>query len=171
MKADLRYSGLDQKVLMRSDGTSVYMTQDIGTAILRFRDFPNIEGQVYTVGNEQDYHFKVLFLILTKLGYAWAKKCYHLSYGMVDLPSGKMKSREGTVVDADDLMAEMVEDARMQTLELGKIEEMDAAEVNQLAEIVGMGALKYFLLKVDPKKRMLFDPAESISLQPIPNSP
>ena len=162
---DLTADGLDQKVLLRSDGTSVYMTQDIGTAILRFRDFQSIEGQVYTVGNEQDYHFKVLFLILGKLGYAWAKKCYHLSYGMVDLPTGKMKSREGTVVDADDLMNEMVEDARRQTQELGKVEEMDAAEIDQLAEIVGLGALKYFLLKVDPKKRMQFDPKESISLQ------
>ena len=122
---DLTADGLDQKVLLRSDGTSVYMTQDIGTAILRFRDFPNISGQVYTVGNEQEYHFKVLFLILGKLGYEWAKQCYHLSYGMVDLPSGKMKSREGTVVDADDLMQEMVEEAERQTRELGKIEDLN----------------------------------------------
>ncbi len=162
---DLTADGLDQKVLLRSDGTSVYMTQDIGTAMLRFHDFPKIEGQVYTVGNEQEYHFKVLFLILGKLGYAWAKKCYHLSYGMVDLPSGKMKSREGTVVDADDLMAQMVEDASAQTLELGKTEGMSQQEIAALTEMVGLGALKYFLLKVDPKKRMLFDPNESISLQ------
>lgn len=162
---DLTSDGLDQKVLLRADGTSVYMTQDIGTAILRFRDFPKIEGQVYTVGNEQEYHFKVLFLILNKLGYDWAKKCYHLSYGMVDLPSGKMKSREGTVVDADDLMEEMVRDAGAQTAELGKTEGMTAAEIGALTEMIGLGALKYFLLKVDPKKRMLFDPNESISLQ------
>ena len=162
---DLTADGLDQKVLLRSDGTSVYMTQDIGTAILRFRDFPKIEGQVYTVGNEQEYHFKVLFLILAKLGYAWANKCYHLSYGMVDLPTGKMKSREGTVVDADDLMDEMVEEAAKQTRELGKIDEMTEQEVNHLAEMIGLGALKFFLLKVDPKKRMMFDPAESIQLQ------
>ncbi|MBX7124118.1 MAG: arginine--tRNA ligase [Cyclobacteriaceae bacterium] len=162
---DLTADGLDQKVLLRSDGTSVYMTQDIGTAMLRFRDFPKIEGQVYTVGNEQEYHFKVLFLILGKLGYEWARKCYHLSYGMVDLPTGKMKSREGTVVDADDLMAEMVAEAKKQAMELGKIDDMSAAEVDQLAEMIGLGALKYFLLKVDPKKRMMFDPNESISLQ------
>jgi arginyl-tRNA synthetase len=162
---DLTSDGLDQKVLLRSDGTSVYMTQDIGTAILRFRDFPKIEGQVYTVGNEQEYHFKVLFLILKKLGYAFAEKCYHLSYGMVDLPSGKMKSREGTVVDADDLMEEMVAEAEKQTRELGKIDEMTEEEIKSLAEMVGLGALKFFLLKVDPKKRMLFDPNESIQLQ------
>ncbi len=162
---DLTADGLDQKVLLRSDGTSVYMTQDIGTAILRFRDFPKIEGQVYTVGNEQEYHFKVLFLILKKLGYGWAEKCYHLSYGMVDLPTGKMKSREGTVVDADDLMKEMVDEAENQTRALGKIDEMNEAEAHKLFEMVGMAALKFFLLKVDPKKRMLFDPAESIQLQ------
>ena len=162
---DLTADGLDQKVLLRSDGTSVYMTQDIGTAILRFRDFPKIEGQVYTVGNEQEYHFKVLFLILGKLGYEWAKKCYHLSYGMVDLPSGKMKSREGTVVDADDLMQEMVDEAKRQTLELGKIDELSEIESKKLFEMIGLGALKFFLLKVDPKKRMLFDPNESIQLQ------
>ncbi len=162
---DLTSDGLDQKVLLRSDGTSVYMTQDIGTAILRFRDFPKIEGQVYTVGNEQEYHFKVLFLILKKLGYAWAEKCYHLSYGMVDLPTGKMKSREGTVVDADDLMEEMVGDAEKQTRELGKIDEMSEEEIKNLSEMVGLGALKFFLLKVDPKKRMMFDPSESIQLQ------
>jgi arginyl-tRNA synthetase len=162
---DLTADGLDQKVLLRSDGTSVYMTQDIGTAILRFRDFPNIAGQVYTVGNEQEYHFKVLFLILGKLGYEWAKQCYHLSYGMVDLPSGKMKSREGTVVDADDLMQEMVEEAERQTRELGKIEELNEKEQRELFEMVGLSALKFFLLKVDPKKRMMFDPNESIQLQ------
>lgn len=162
---DLTADGLDQKVLLRSDGTSVYMTQDIGTAILRFRDFPKIEGQIYTVGNEQEYHFKVLFLILGKLGYEWAKKCYHLSYGMVDLPSGKMKSREGTVVDADDLMQEMADEAERQTRELGKIDELSEAESKQLFEMIGLGALKFFLLKVDPKKRMLFDPNESIQLQ------
>lgn len=162
---DLTSDGLDQKVLLRSDGTSVYMTQDIGTAILRFRDFPKIEGQIYTVGNEQEYHFKVLFLILGKLGYDWAKKCYHLSYGMVDLPSGKMKSREGTVVDADDLMQEMADEAERQTRELGKIDELADEEAKQLFEMIGLGALKFFLLKVDPKKRMLFDPNESIQLQ------
>jgi arginyl-tRNA synthetase len=162
---DLTSDGLDQKVLLRSNGTSVYMTQDIGTAILRFRDFPHIEGQVYTVGNEQEYHFKVLFLILGKLGYTWAKKCYHLSYGMVDLPTGKMKSREGTVVDADDLMEEMVKEAAKQTQALGKIDDMTADEIKALAEMIGLGALKFFLLKVDPKKRMLFDPNESIQLQ------
>ena len=162
---DLSGDGLDQKVLLRSDGTSVYMTQDIGTAILRFSDFPKIEGQVYTVGNEQEYHFKVLFLILKKLGYAWAEKCYHLSYGMVDLPTGKMKSREGTVVDADDLMQEMVTEAKKQTKTLGKIEELSDKESQQLFEMLGLSALKFFLLKVDPKKRMLFDPAESIQLQ------
>ncbi|HOO10917.1 MAG TPA: arginine--tRNA ligase, partial [Cyclobacteriaceae bacterium] len=132
---DLAPDGLDEKVLLRSDGTSVYMTQDIGTAILRFRDFPKISRQVYTVGNEQEYHFKVLFLILAKLGYSWAKECYHLSYGMVDLPSGKMKSREGTVVDADDLMAEMIEEAGKQTRELGKIDEMDGESANELYEM------------------------------------
>ncbi len=162
---DLTGDGLDQKVLLRSNGTSVYMTQDIGTAILRFRDFPKIEKQVYTVGNEQEYHFKVLFLILAKLGYAWARECYHLSYGMVDLPSGKMKSREGTVVDADDLMQEMVEEAEKQSRTLGKLEDMTNAEVKNLFEMIGLGALKFFLLKVDPKKRMLFDPGESIQLQ------
>ena len=162
---DLTGDGLDQKVLLRSDGTSVYMTQDIGTAILRFRDFPNISKQVYTVGNEQEYHFKVLFLILAKLGYGWAKECYHLSYGMVDLPTGKMKSREGTVVDADDLMEEMASKAEKQTRELGKIEDMSDQEIKNLSEMVGLGALKFFLLKVDPKKRMMFDPNESIQLQ------
>ncbi len=162
---DLASDGLDQKVLLRADGTSVYMTQDIGTAILRFRDFPNIDGQIYTVGNEQEYHFKVLFLILSKLGYDWAKHCFHLSYGMVDLPTGKMKSREGTVVDADDLMLEMEEEAAKQTRELGKLEDMQGEEARKLFHMIGLGALKFFLLKVDPKKRMLFDPNESIQLQ------
>ncbi|MEO5976436.1 MAG: arginine--tRNA ligase [Chryseolinea sp.] len=162
---DLTTDGLDQKVLLRSDGTSVYMTQDIGTAILRFRDFPKITGQIYTVGNEQEYHFKVLFLILKKLGFEWASRCYHLSYGMVDLPTGRMKSREGTVVDADDLMQEMVEEAEKQTRELGKIEGWADAETIPLFEMIGLGALKFFLLKVDPKKKMLFDPNESIQLQ------
>ncbi|HEY0740988.1 MAG TPA: arginine--tRNA ligase [Chryseosolibacter sp.] len=162
---DLTRDGLDQKVLLRSDGTSVYMTQDIGTAILRFRDFPKITGQIYTVGNEQEYHFKVLFLILGKLGFEWAKRCYHLSYGMVDLPTGKMKSREGTVVDADDLIQEMVDEAEKQTRELGKVEELTPDEARELFRMIGLGALKFFLLKVDPKKRMLFDPNESIQLQ------
>jgi arginyl-tRNA synthetase len=162
---DLTADGLDQKVLLRSDGTSVYMTQDIGTAILRFTDFPKIMGQVYTVGNEQEYHFKVLFLILQKLGFDWAKRCFHLSYGMVDLPTGKMKSREGTVVDADDLMKEMVDEAEKQTRELGKVDEITEEEALKLFEMIGLGALKFFLLKVDPKKRMLFDPNESIQLQ------
>lgn len=162
---DLTSDGLDQKLLLRSDGTSVYMTQDIGTAILRFRDFPGISGQVYTVGNEQEYHFKVLFLILAKLGYEWARHCYHLSYGMVDLPTGKMKSREGTVVDADDLIEEMVTEAEKQTRELGKLEDVTETEARELFATIGLGALKFFLLKVDPKKRMLFDPNESIQLQ------
>ncbi len=165
VRADLTKEGLDEKVLLRSDGTSVYMTQDIGTAILRFQDFPNIEGQVYTVGNEQEHHFKVLFLILKKLGYTWAEKCFHLSYGMVDLPSGKMKSREGTVVDADELMQEMADEAEKQTRELGKIDDATDAQIKELSEMIGIGALKFFLLKVDPKKRMLFDPTESIQLQ------
>ena len=163
---DLVPDGLDQKVLLRCDGTSVYMTQDIGTAILRFRDFPKIVGQVYTVGNEQEYHFKVLFLILRK---AWVmnghKRCFHLSYGMVDLPTGKMKSREGTVVDADELMQEMVDEAEKQTRAIGKIDDWTEEESKRLFEMIGLGALKFFLLKVDPKKRMLFDPNESIQLQ------
>ena len=137
------------------------MTQDIGTAIQRHEDF-NFSNMAYTVANEQDYHFKVLFLILDKLGYEWAKNCYHLSYGMVDLPSGRMKSREGTVVDADDFMQEMVDTAKSIAKELGKLEGLSEKEANELYEIVGLGALKYFLLKVDPKKRMLFDPKESI---------
>jgi len=162
---DLTDDGLDEKLLLRADGTSVYMTQDIGTAILRYRDYPKISQQVYTVGNEQEYHFKVLFLILDKLGYEWAKECYHLSYGMVDLPSGKMKSREGTVVDADELMDEMISTAQEHTEELGKIEGFTKEEAKELYETLGLGALKYFLLKVDPRKRMLFDPNESIQFQ------
>lgn len=162
---DLTEDGMDQKLLLRSDGTAVYMTQDLGTAKLRYTDWPEVNQLIYTVGNEQDYHFKVLFLILHKLGFDWAKNCYHLSYGMVDLPSGKMKSREGTVVDADDLMDEMVETARAQSEERGKLEGLTDEEADQLFEILGLGALKYFMLKVDPKKRMLFNPAESIDMQ------
>ncbi|MEO9968091.1 MAG: arginine--tRNA ligase [Reichenbachiella sp.] len=159
---DLTDEGLDQKIVQRSDGTAVYMTQDIGTAIQRFEEYPGLIKQVYTVGNEQDYHFKVLFLILKKLGYKWAEECYHLSYGMVDLPSGKMKSREGTVVDADDLMDEMIATAAHHTKELGKIDGFTQEQAEKLYDTIGLGALKYFLLKVDPKKRMLFDPQESI---------
>jgi arginyl-tRNA synthetase len=159
---DLTEEGLDQKLVLRADGTAVYMTQDIGTANLRFQDYPSLNGMIYTVGNEQDYHFKVLFLILKKLGYAWAEGCYHLSYGMVDLPSGKMKSREGTVVDADELIDQMFETAARRTRELGKITDLDSDQAQELFEQIGLGALKYFILKVDPKKRMLFDPAESI---------
>ena len=158
---DLTSEGLDEKIILRSDGTAVYMTQDIGTAIKRHEDF-NFSHMTYTVGNEQDYHFKVLFLILEKLGYSWAKSCYHLSYGMVDLPSGKMKSREGTAVDADDLMEDMFQNAKTIAEELGKIDKSQNNETNELYETVGMGALKYFMLKVDPKKRMLFDSQESI---------
>jgi arginyl-tRNA synthetase len=161
---DLTDEGLDHKLLLRSDGTSVYMTQDLGTAVDRFNDYPQLTGILYTVGNEQDYHFKVLFLILAKMGYSWAKSCYHISYGMVDLPSGKMKSREGTVVDADDLMDEIVASAKEMTSERGHIEGMSDEEKNYLFQTIGMGGLKYYLLKVDPKKRMLFDPAESIEL-------
>jgi arginyl-tRNA synthetase len=161
---DLTDEGLDEKLVLRSDGTAVYITQDIGTAIDRFSDFPQLNGMVYTVGNEQDYHFKVLFLILKKLGYKWAENCSHLSYGMVDLPSGKMKSREGTVVDADDLMAEVVEKATEMTKERGHLEGMNDAEREHLYYQIGMGGLKYYLLKVDPKKRMLFNPEESIDL-------
>jgi arginyl-tRNA synthetase len=158
---DLTADGLDEKIVLRSDGTAVYMTQDIGTAIERFKDF-DLSELVYTVGNEQDYHFKVLFLILKKLGFAWADNLYHLSYGMVDLPSGKMKSREGTVVDADDLMLEMVDTARNISQELGKLEGYSQPEKEALYKIIGMGALKYYILKVDPKKRILFDPEESV---------
>lgn len=157
--------GLDEKVLLRKDGTSVYMTQDIGTAIQRFKDHPGLAQLIYTVGNEQDYHFKVLFLILKKLGFPWASELHHLSYGMVDLPTGKMKSREGTVVDADDLMQEVVDAARASGEELSKLDDFSTAEKDALYEMIGMAALKYYLLKVDPKKRMLFDPAASIDLQ------
>lgn len=159
---DLTDDGLDQKLLLRSDGTSVYMTQDIGTAIQRSEDFPSTNQMIYTVGNEQEYHFKVLFLILSKLGYDWAKECYHLSYGMVELPEGKMKSREGTVVDADDLIDEMVNTAKATSEELGKLDDCSEEEKEKLYQTIGMGALKYFILKVDPRKGMLFNPAESI---------
>ena len=152
---DLTPEGLDRKIVLRSDGTSVYMTQDIGTAIQRVKDFPDVGGMVYTVGNEQDYHFKVLFLILQKLGFDWSKNLFHLSYGMVDLPSGKMKSREGTVVDADDLINEMTETAQKISEELGKLEGYSDAEKAKLYTTIGMGALKYYILKVDPKKRIL----------------
>ncbi len=158
---DLTDEGLDEKIVLRSDGTAVYMTQDIGTAIERFKDF-DLDELVYTVGNEQDYHFKVLFLILEKLGFDWAKNLYHLSYGMVDLPSGKMKSREGTVVDADDLMIEMTNTAREISQELGKLEGYKIEEREELYKTIGLGALKYYILKVDPKKRILFDPEESV---------
>ncbi|MEA1785855.1 arginine--tRNA ligase [Arenibacter sp. GZD96] len=162
---DLTDEGLDRKIVLRSDGTAVYMTQDIGTAIQRVSDYPDINGMVYTVGNEQDYHFKVLFLILKKLGFSWAAQLHHLSYGMVDLPSGKMKSREGTVVDADDLMDEMTQTAAKISEELGKLEEYSDAEKQELYRIIGLGALKYYILKVDPKKRILFDPEESVDFQ------
>lgn len=158
---DLTNDGLDEKLVLRSDGTAVYMTQDIGTAIQRFKDF-NVDRQIYTVGNEQDYHFKVLFLILEKLGYDWATRCHHLSYGMVDLPSGKMKSREGTVVDADDLVEEMVQTAKAIAEDLGKLDGLEADQVERTHEMIGLGALKYFMLRVDPKKRMVFNPEESI---------
>jgi arginyl-tRNA synthetase len=159
---DLTADGLDRKIVLRSDGSAVYMTQDIGTAIQRVKDFPDVGGMVYTVGNEQDYHFKVLFLILKKLGFDWAANLYHLSYGMVELPSGKMKSREGTVVDADDLMAEMTETAAKISEELGKLDGYSATEKQRLYKTIGLGALKYFMLKVDPKKSMLFNPEESV---------
>lgn len=159
---DLTPEGLDEKLLLRGDGTAVYMTQDIGTAILRYQDYPELNEIVYTVGNEQNYHFKVLFLILDKLGYNWAKNCYHLSYGMVELPDGKMKSREGTVVDADDLMDEMTLTAKSISEELGKLDGLSAKDKENLYDVIGLGALKYFILKVDPKKKMLFNPEESV---------
>jgi arginyl-tRNA synthetase len=162
---DLTDEGLDEKIVLRSDGTAVYMTQDIGTAIQRVKDHPDIGSMIYTVGNEQDYHFKVLFLILKKLGYDWAQHLHHLSYGMVDLPSGKMKSREGTVVDADDLIEEMSNTAGKISEELGKIDDFSEEEKTELYHTIGMGALKYFILKVDPKKRILFDPEESVDFQ------
>jgi arginyl-tRNA synthetase len=161
---DLSDDGLDEKLVLRSDGTAVYMTQDMGTAVDRYKDYTDLEGIIYTVGNEQDYHFKVLFLILKKLGYDWAENCYHLSYGMVDLPTGKMKSREGTVVDADDLIDDVVEKAKDMTQERGHIEGMSEDEKNALYKNIGLGGLKYYLLKVDPKKRMMFNPEESIEL-------
>ena len=159
---DLTDDGLDEKIVLRADGTAVYITQDIGTAIQRIKDFPDVGGMVYTVGNEQDYHFKVLFLILKKLGFIWAEDLHHLSYGMVDLPEGKMKSREGTVVDADDLMIEMTSTAKEISQELGKLEDYSEEEKGKLYKTIGLGALKYYILKVDPKKRILFDPKESI---------
>jgi arginyl-tRNA synthetase len=159
---DLTADGLDRKIVLRSDGTAVYMTQDIGTAIQRVKDFEDVGGMVYTVGNEQDYHFKVLFLILKKLGFDWSDNLFHLSYGMVDLPSGKMKSREGTVVDADDLMEDMTQTAKQLAEELGKLEGYTEVEKAKLYKTIGMGALKYYILKVDPKKRILFNPEESV---------
>lgn len=162
---DLTDEGLDEKIVLRSDGTAVYMTQDIGTAIQRVTDHPDINGMVYTVGNEQDYHFKVLFLILKKLGYSWAEQLFHLSYGMVDLPSGKMKSREGTVVDADDLIKNMEDTAESISQELGKLDGYSEEEKKELYRTIGLGALKYYILKVDPKKRILFNPEESVDFQ------
>ena len=163
---DLTAEGLDEKLVLRSDGTSVYIPQDLGTATKRIEeDFPKVEGMIYTVGNEQDYHFKVLFLILQKLGYTWAKNLYHLSYGMVELPNGKMKSREGTVVDADDLMEEMVQVAQELSQELGKLEGYSDQQKEQLYRVIGLGALKYYILKVDPKKKIAFNPQESIDFQ------
>jgi arginyl-tRNA synthetase len=162
---DLTKDGLDRKIVLRSDGTAVYMTQDIGTAIQRVKDFPDVNGMIYTVGNEQEYHFQVLFLILKKLGFKWTENLYHLSYGMVDLPSGKMKSREGTVVDADDLIDDMAATAKEISEELGKIDDFSAKEKSQLYKTIGLGALKYYILKVDPKKRILFNPEESVDFQ------
>ena len=162
---DLTDYGLDEKIVLRADGTAVYMTQDIGTAVQRVKDYADINSMVYTVGNEQDYHFKVLFLILKKLGFSWSENLFHLSYGMVDLPSGKMKSREGTVVDADDLMEEMTRTAKEISQKLGKLDGLSKDEKNKVYKIVGLGALKYYILKVDPKKRILFDPKESVDFQ------
>ncbi|HLS10678.1 MAG TPA: arginine--tRNA ligase [Flavobacteriaceae bacterium] len=162
---DLSDEGLDEKIVLRADGTSVYITQDIGTAIMRIENHPDTEGMIYTVGNEQNYHFKVLFLILKKLGYEWAENLYHLSYGMVDLPSGRMKSREGTVVDADDLIAEMNQAAKDISAELGKLDGLTDEEKDELYHTIGMGALKYFILKVDPKRGMVFNPEESVDFQ------
>jgi len=162
---DLTAEGLDEKIVLRSDGTAVYMTQDIGTAIQRVKDHPDVNGMIYTVGNEQEYHFQVLFLILKKLGFEWAKNLFHLSYGMVDLPSGKMKSREGTVVDADDLIEEMAATARTISEDLGKIDDFSEDEKTELYHTIGLGALKYYILKVDPKKRILFNPEESVDFQ------
>ena len=159
---DLSDQGLDEKLLLRSDGTSVYMTQDLGTAYKRYKDNPEMKGLIYTVGNEQDYHFNVLFKILKKLGFKWAENLFHLSYGMVDLPSGKMKSREGTVVDADELILEMTNNASKLSEELGKLDGLSSNDKKVLNETIGLGALKYYILKVDPKKRILFDPNDSI---------
>ena len=159
---DLSDEGLDEKLVLRADGTSVYITQDLGTAVLRYRDHPDINGMVYTVGNEQDYHFDVLFKVIGLIGYPWSSKLKHLSYGMVDLPSGKMKSREGTVVDADDLIDQMVEKAKSISESLGKTNDYSDAKKNDLYKTIALGALKYHILKVDPKKRILFDPNESI---------
>ena len=159
--ADLTNEGLDQKLLLRSDGTSVYMTQDIGTAEMRFKDYP-IDKMIYVVGNEQNYHFQVLSILLDRLGFKWGKELVHFSYGMVELPNGKMKSREGTVVDADDLIATMIADAKQTSEELGKFNDMTDEERSEIARIVGLGALKYFILKVDARKNMLFNPEESI---------
>ena len=162
MWADLTKEGLDEKLLLRSDGTSVYMTQDIGTAKLRFQDYP-IDKMIYVVGNEQNYHFQVLSILLDKLGFKWGKDLVHFSYGMVELPNGKMKSREGTVVDADDLIKTMIEDARQMSADkVNKLEDITEEEAQEIARIVGMGALKYFILKVDARKNMLFNPEESI---------
>lgn len=159
--ADLTQEGLDQKLLLRSDGTSVYMTQDIGTADMRFKDFP-IDKMIYVVGNEQNYHFQVLSILLDRLGFKWGKELVHFSYGMVELPNGKMKSREGTVVDADELIATMIDDARKTSDELGKFKDMSEEEKREIARVVGLGALKYFILKIDARKNMLFNPEESI---------
>ena len=161
MWIDLTADGLDQKLLLRGDGTSVYMTQDLGTALQRFEQ-NNLDGITYVVGNEQNYHFQVLKLVLKKLGYEWSDDIYHLSYGMVELPEGKMKSREGTVVDADDLVEKMISTAREMSAELGKLEGCTDEEADKICAMIGLGALKYFILKVDPKKTMLFDPRESI---------
>jgi len=162
---DLKDEGLDEKILLRSDGTAVYITQDLGTVIKRFEDFPQIDNLIYTVGNEQDYHFKVLFAILKKLGYLWADNLYHLSYGMVDLPQGKMKSREGKVVDADNLIMEMKQTARKISEKQGKINDLDSKQKENLYDVIGLGALKYFILKVDHKKRILFNPEESVDFE------
>jgi len=161
---DLTDEGLDEKIVLRSDGTAVYMTQDIGTAIERYKNYPELNGMVYTVGNEQDYHFKVLFLILKKLGYKWADNCHHLSYGMVDLPTGKMKSREGTVVDADELMHDVISKAAEMTKERGHLDELNDSDKEELYQQIGLSGLKYYLIKVDPKKRMMFNPQDSIDL-------
>lgn len=161
---DLSDDKMDDKLLLRSDGTSVYMTQDIGTAVQRFEDYPNLSGIVYTVGNEQNHHFKVLFKILSKLNYSWSKECYHLSYGMVELPEGKMKSREGTVVDADDLINTVINEAKILTSERGHLEGLNDSQIESLCTDIGLSGLKYYLLKVDPKRKMMFDPKESIDL-------